>query len=438
MAPPLLVGESVAKRRLGTENALLITLALRNVFRNRGRFLLTTFVVTVASMLLVYATGQIAGVEATLVKGMTDTLTGHLQIKPKAAPKDFFEFSSARRLELVKGDDLERILTALRSLDAVEAAAPRIRFGSLIGNDDRSVPALVMAVDPAQEPRVTPDLGTLLPPLGDPRSALVSRYLSEKLALGVGAEILAFTDTPNNSFNARPYRVAGLAEAPVLIDEFMNALFVVDLTSARQLLYLPGGATEIALRVKPGYERQLDRVVAQVESLLTASQREYLAVYPYTEVAKSVGNIAGIAAGIGAIQVGTVMLVMLVIVLIITKMSLHERRAEIGTLISIGMVRARLAALFLSEVLIRILIGYGAGCALAVALLAGVRAAGGVRARTAVDQYLYGGKVMLPVIDVERVVLGFLLVLTAAVLTTLASCWKAGGQDAVALLSSKK
>ena len=61
-----------------------------------------------------------------------------------------------------------------------------------------------------------------------------------------------------------------------------------------------------------------------------------------------------------------------------------------------------------------------------------------MRAQTAVDQYLYGGKVMYPVIDPANILLGFLLVLTAALVTTLASCWKAGGQDAVLLLGSKK
>jgi ABC-type lipoprotein release transport system permease subunit len=419
-------------------NALLVTLASRNVFRNRGRFLLTTFVVTVASALLVYGTGQIGGVERTLVTSMTDTLTGQIQIKPRSAPKAFFDLSSGRRMDLIRDDDVDRLLAALRASDVVEAASPRIRFGSLIGNDDRSVPALIMAVDPAQEPRVTPQLGTLIAPLADPGSSLISRYLSEKLGLGRGAELLVFTDTPNESFNARPYRIAGLAEAPVLIDEFMNAVFLVDLASARQLLYLSRGATEVAVRLKPGYETRLDRAVAHVEALLTPAERDYLAVYPYTEVAKSVENISAIAAGVGAIQVGTVMLVMLVIVLIVTKMSLHERRAEIGTLISIGMVRARLAALFLSEVVIRIVIGYGAGCALGLLLVLGVREGGGIRATTEVDQYLYGGKIMFPVIDVRSVALAFLLVLTAAVLTTLATCWKAGGQDAVALLGSKK
>jgi len=413
-------------------------LAFRNVFRNRWRFILSTFVVAVTSLLLVYATAQISGVSNTLSKGMIDTLTGHIQIKPKAAPIDLFDNPSSRRLELIGQQDLDEIVKTLQSIEGVEASAPRIRFGSLIGDDERSVPALVMAVDLAQEGRVAPDLGGLLGPLAKGGSALVSKYLADKLKKDVDAEILVLADTSKDTVNAGLYRIAGFAVAPVLIDEFMNSLFVVDIESARKILYLDGGATEIAVRLKPGYEAQIKRVIADIEARLSPAQRGYLAVYAYTDVAKSVGNIAGIATGIGVIQVGVIMLVMLVIILIVTKMGLHERRVEIGTLISIGMTRARLVSLFISEVIIKILIGYGAGLVLALLALQGVREGGGVRAQTQVEQYLYGGKIMYPIVDSEKILLGFLLVMGAALLTTAATCWKASGEEVVQLLSGKK
>jgi putative ABC transport system permease protein len=417
---------------------MMFQLGFRNVFRHRGRFFLGTFIVAIASLLLVYATGQIGGVNQALVRGVTDTLTGQAQIKLKAAPRDFFEYPSARHLAAIEPAALERLLAKVRALDIVAAASPRMRFGALIGDQQRSTPALVIGVDPATEGAVTPDLGTILAPLSSSTAALVSEYLVRKSGIPVGGELLVFADTPLDSFSARPYTIAGHAKSPVLIDEFMNGVVLVNLASARKLLYVDASATEIAIRFKPGQERDLAAAVAKVEALLDPDERNYLGVYPYTEVAKSVKNIGTIATSMGSIQVGAVMFVMLVIVLMITKMGLYERRAEIGTLMSIGMTRTRLMGLFVVEIVIKMVIGYGVGFAIAILLLLGVRHQGGIRSATAIEQYMYGGKIMMPVIDLENMAIGFVLVLAAALLTTLVSCWKAGNEDVVVLLNSHK
>lgn len=417
---------------------MMIQLGFKNVFRHRGRFFLGTFIVAIASLLLVYATGQIGGVNQALVRGVTDTLTGQAQIKLKAAPRDFFEYPSARHLAAIEPAALASLLAKVRALDIVEAASPRMRFGALIGDQQRSTPALVIGVDPATEGAVTPDLGTILAPLSSSTAALVSEYLVKKSGIAVGGEVLVFADTPLDSFSARPYTIAGHAKSPVLIDEFMNGVVLVNLASARKLLYVDASATEIAIRFKPGQERNLAAAVARVEALLDPDERKYLGVYPYTEVAKSVKNIGTIATSMGSIQVGAVMFVMLVIVLMITKMGLYERRAEIGTLMSIGMTRTRLMGLFVVEIVIKMVIGYGVGFAIAILLLMGVRHQGGIRSATAIEQYMYGGKIMMPVIDLENMAIGFVLVLAAALLTTLVSCWKAGNEDVVVLLNSHK
>lgn len=418
---------------------MLLQLAYRNIFRHRGRFLLGTFVIAVASLLLVFATGQIGGVKQALVRGMTDSLTGHIQIKPKDAPRDFFDASSGRRMHLIEPGQLSRVLTAVRGIDAVAAATPRLRFSALIGNGESSTPALIMAVDPVSEPLVTPDLAPILSKLAsNPQAALVSQYLTRKSGISIGEEILVLTETPSEVFNGRPYDIVGFAESPILIDEYMNAMFLVNISRARKMIYVEDVATEIALRLKPGREKELEQVMAQIGAALAPEDAAYLGVYSYGEVAKAVGSVGNIATGMAAIQVGAVMFVMLIIVLIITKMGLHERQAEIGTLMSLGMTRTRLVSLFMSEVVIKVLIGYGVGFVLAILMLTGIRASGGLRASTVVEQYMNGGKIMVPVIDSGNVLAGFAVVIAASLLTTLISCWKAGGQDAVALLSSKK
>lgn len=416
-----------------------LRLAFRNLFRHRGRFVLGAFVIGITSLLFVFASGQIGGVRQALDRGMTDSLTGHLQIKPRAAAQDFFDVSTGRRLELIDVEPLARLLARLRAHPAVEAASPRMSFGAVVGNGESSTPAMVIALDAREEARVLPDMAQVLPVLlTGVQAALVSPRLIEKTGVPLGQELLVLTETPSEVFNGRPFDVKGHAQSPVLIDEYLNAVVFTNLQRTRAMLYVEDVATDIVVRLRPEYAGRLEQSAREIESILDAQERETLKVYTFREVARSVGSVSNIATGMAAIQIGTVAFVMVVIVLILTRIGLHERRREIGCLMSLGMTRARLVQMFLLEVVLKVLISYGIGLALALALLAAIRHGGGIRANSLVEQYMNGGKVMVPVLDGTSVLLGLAAIVGVSLLATAASCWRAGSQDAVALLNTRE
>lgn len=416
-----------------------LQLAIRNVFRHRGRFLLGTFIIGVASLLLVFASGQIGGVKAALARGMADSLTSHIQIKPKEAPHSFFDVSTGRRMELIDEEELASVLKKIRKIPAVEAASPRISFGAVVGDGETSTPAMIIAVDQKEEMRIIPDMADILPKLGLAiQAALVPIHLVEKTGIPLDKEILILTETPSEVFNGRPYDIKGYLRSPVLIDDFINNVIFVNLDRTRKMLYVENVATDIAVRVKPEYADRLDEAIAQINDALSSQEREHLGVYSFREVASAVGSVSGIATGMAAIQVGVVIFVMLVIVLILTKMGLHERRKEIGSLMALGMTRANLVSMFMLEVVIKVLIGFGLGFAIALVLMLGIRQSGGLKATTLVEQYMNGGKVLIPTLEPSNILLGLVLMLAVSIITTVASCWKAGGQDVVALLNAKE
>ncbi|WP_338848371.1 FtsX-like permease family protein [Massilia sp. W12] len=412
---------------------------MRNIFRHKGRFFLSTFVIAIASLMLVTATCQIGGVKQALVRGMTDTLTGHLQIKAKESPREFFDATSGRRISMIQPAELRELLQRVSQVEGVAAAAPRLRFSALIGNGESSTPALVMALDPVAEAKVTTDMAPLYAKmLSNPQAALVSPHLIKKSGVGIGKEILVLSETPDENVNGRPYDIVGLAESPVLIDEYMNMMFMINIERARKMIYVDEIATEIAIRVKPGYEERLEEVRNRVQAVFSKEQKEVLGVYTYLEVAKAINSVGNIATGMAAIQVGVVMFIMLIIVLIVTRMGLFERRAEIGTLMSLGMTRSRLLQLFLSEITIKVMIGYLAGMLVALFILTGIQKSGGIKAATLVEQFMNGGKILVPVIDPVYALSGFALVISTSLLITFFSCWKSGSQDAIELLSGRK
>lgn len=418
---------------------MLLSLSIRNLFRHRWRFFINILVVMIASCLLVVALGQIGGINRTLTQSVTNTLTGHIVIKPEAAPVDFFQFTSSKKLPVIATEDVAKVLSTVRELSYVEAASERVRFGSLLGDDNHSEAAMIVAVNPKTEAMVCTDLADIIAPLNDGSNGVISSYLSKKTRLGQGDSIVVFSETPNDSFNAAEYNLANIVDTPVLIDEFINNVFFINIDTAHELLYLDGEATEIVVRVTP--EHQNKESIAQLRDELNsalASQFPLLKAYAYFDVETSIENISVIAEGMGVIQVGTIILVMLVTVLILTSITLHERRFEIGTLMSIGMTPGKLTTMFMLEVFLKVVIGYVAGFVLGVLILSGINLGGGIQAANQVDQYIYGGKVMFPIIDIAGALIGGLLVISVATLVTWTTCHKAGRQNLVSLLSNKK
>ncbi|MET1255509.1 ABC transporter permease [Aliikangiella maris] len=420
---------------------MLLKLAIRNTLRYRLRLLLSTLVVVIASLALVSSIGTIIGTKQTLQDSVINTLTGDIIIKPKDSPVDFFKFTSSRRLPVIESAMVEQVISKLNSEPSVEAASSRIRFGSLIGNNQKSVPAMVMGVDLTAEPKVTTDTQTIIQPILDNLSSeinqsVLSDYILGRLNLAHGDEVILFTETPDESFNAMNFNLAGSIATPVLIDEYVKQAFYIDIKAARELLYLDqSAATEIVIRMSGDAHNDLPSAKAKIQALLSDEQQRHLGVYTYNEVEKSIEGISAIAIGIGAINIGVIFLIMIVTIMIVTTMTLHERRFEIGTLISLGMSPKSLTQLFMLEVILKIVIGYTVGFILAILNLTRINESGGYQATNMLEQYWYGGKVMFPVVDYRIVLLGFVIILFVALLSTIRSCSKAGKQDAVALLS---
>jgi ABC-type lipoprotein release transport system permease subunit len=70
-------------------------------------------------------------------------------------------------------------------------------------------------------------------------------------------------------------------------------------------------------------------------------------------------------------------------------------------------------------------------------MLQGIKRSGGIRATNLVEQYMNGGKILLPVIDPLNIVFGLVIVLTSGLAVTFYGCWRAGDQSAIQLINSK-
>ena len=146
-------------------NALL-SMAFRNVLRNRRRTLITVAAMVVGVAAVGTIRGVLNGLQDNIIKGSIEGTLGALQIHRKGYLANVM--STPLSLDFVAD---EALLAKVRSVKGVKAIAPRIQFAgslTLTAADGEEAPEAVffggLAVDPVLEPVVCPQRARFFTP----------------------------------------------------------------------------------------------------------------------------------------------------------------------------------------------------------------------------------------------------------------------------------
>jgi ABC-type lipoprotein release transport system permease subunit len=126
---------------------LLVRVAFRSLGRNRRRTLIAGAGIAVGAAMCIGTFGLIDGLDADILRGVTDLELGHAQVHAAAFAKD-----GARKHAIPSGDE---IATAAARFPHVTAAAPRAYGWGLATREDQSAGVQMVGVDPPRERRVT-------------------------------------------------------------------------------------------------------------------------------------------------------------------------------------------------------------------------------------------------------------------------------------------
>jgi len=127
--------------------ANLLTLAWRNLGRNRRRSTITGTALAFGMALCIASFGLTDGVNAQMLHSLTRFDLGHVQVHNKEYVED--RDSSTPIVSPA------RVLEAAEANAAVQAAAPRVYGFALLSSDGKSSGIQVVGVDPARETKVT-------------------------------------------------------------------------------------------------------------------------------------------------------------------------------------------------------------------------------------------------------------------------------------------
>ena len=349
----------------------LLSMAFRNVLRNRRRTVITLAAVVIGVAAVGTIRGVLNGLQRSIVLGSIEGTLGALQVHRTG----YLANVMSTPLSLDFEAD-EALLSKVRSVKGVKAIAPRIQFaGSLTlsaAEGTESPEALffgALAVDPLLEPKVCPQRSTFFTDgtVLDDTHVVLGDALAAAFGAKNGAEAILLAPDRDGSLNGELASVGGAMRA-IMPGEMKIA--VVPLNLAQRLLRMEGRVTELAIAVDD--VTQVSPIAEQLRAVLGPSYE----VHTWDELAPERKTIMGIQNGVSMVVSGVFVMLMLLGVANTMLMSVLERTREVGTMMAVGLTRGSVLSLFLMEALVLGTLGAGGGFLLMTLITFGLASKG--------------------------------------------------------------
>ncbi|MFO0598026.1 MAG: FtsX-like permease family protein [Myxococcaceae bacterium] len=343
----------------------LLSMAFRNVTRNRRRTLITLAALVMGVTAVGTIRGLLNGLQGAIVRGTVEGTIGAIQIHRTGYLANVM--STPLSLDFVLDPALE---AKIKGVKGVKAIAPRIMFAgslTLAAEEGKDSPEALFfaatAIDPVREKQVCPQRFDFF--TDNTRLDEDHVVLGDALATAFGAttdsEAVLLAPDRDGSLNGELAKVGGAMRA-IMPGEMKVA--VVPLSMAQRLLRMDDHVTEVAVAVD-----NLDHVDRVAEELRAALGPQF-EVHTWDKLVPERRTIMGIQNGISAIISAVFVLLMLLGVANTMLMSVLERTREVGTMMAVGVTRQAVMVLFLLEAVVLGAMGAVGGTTLSVALTA--------------------------------------------------------------------
>ncbi len=325
----------------------LVALALRNLFRNTRRTLITSAAVVFGLAIQILGWGMVNGLDDNFLRAVATTTTGDILLRPPDYPDDGLSYP-------LEDAAMPPALTGFTG-----EAAPRAIFSAKVVHHADAARAMGIGYEPDQDYRVFPREGWRVqgvwPDKDQPQVAL-GDAMARMLGVAIGDQVTIQARTVDGAQNALAYDVTALVHTDN--GQIDNNAAWLRMSAADELLQLHGRRTHIALRIggleDPAAVR--DHLLA-AGAFKMADGKSWVARTTREEAADMLA-INDIRRRAILMLVGVIMAIAGLGIASTVVMAAYERVREIGTLLALGMKRREVGGLFLIEGL---LLGIGAG-----------------------------------------------------------------------------
>jgi len=342
---------------------IALTLALRNLWKNRRRSLATLLAIGIGFA----AVNLFAGYIANTYAGLRDSSIygeglGHLTI----ARNGYFANGSLQpERYILSPDDLTRLTRLLREDSRIEVISPRLSASGLVSNGKLSTIFIAEGEDPALANRIWQHNNARfrLDPR-KPAGGLVSKALAERLGVGPHGNLVTMASTLEGQINALDLDVLQVWDTGNAATN--DKTLRLPLGYLQQLLDTEG-ASRVVVLLTPGTDADTLRAALQPHLRAAGFDME---IKTWVELSSYYRQVKRLFDLIFAFLFTIVFIVVLMSIINTLSMSVMERVREIGTLRALGMQRLAVIRIFATEGALLGIAGSLAGAVLTCTLIA--------------------------------------------------------------------
>lgn len=389
----------------------MLRLALRNLFRQANRSLLTLSIIMMGVVGIVLSGGFIEDIFVQLREFTIHSQIGHLQVYregySKLGRRDPYAYLMA---------NADALMEQTRGWPEVEQVMKRVAFSGLANNGRSDYPIIGEGVEVDKEGSVGSQLSIVEGrSLSNDNSfeILIGKGVARALKLRPGSVLTLLVNIPGGALNSLEFTVAGIFQT--FSKDFDDRAVRIPLSAANDLL----GTSEVhALVFALRDTATTDAVVARLAAALPVGQYE---IKPWYELADFYQKTVDLYRR----QFGVLQFIILVMVLLSVansvNMAIYERTGEFGTLMALGNRRGHIFRSVLLEFSLLGILGASLGVAAGAALAWALSRIGIPMPPPPNSEMGYTAHVQL----VENVMLGaFLVGLLGTVLAAVLPAWR--------------
>ncbi|MEQ8556154.1 MAG: FtsX-like permease family protein [Cyclobacteriaceae bacterium] len=328
---------------------MYLTLAWRNIWRNKRRSYITIASITFAVMLACAMRSVQLGSYERMIETAARFFTGYIQIHKNG----YWEDKTIDNSFSYTADLIEKV----ESVEGVIEVVPRIESFALASFEQKTKGTMVLGIDPEKEHKLTEVKDKLVEGAylkSDDQSIMIAQGLADYLRVGIGDSVVLIGQGYHGTNAVGIYPVSGIMKFPV--PEQNNSTIYLPLKEA-QWLYATGDQLS-SLSLVIDKANHVDRIVADIGKDVDLEAYEVMGwkdLMPELVQGIEIDNISSkvmiwilyIVIGFG--MFGTFL------------MMTAERMYEFGVLLSIGMKRIKMQFVIFLEMALMASIGVVAG-----------------------------------------------------------------------------
>ncbi len=319
----------------------IVSLALRNIFRNKRRTAITFMAIITGVVSLIVFGGFIEYTFWGLREQTIKTQLGHIQVYKRGYSEKGIADPGKY---LIKDPGV--IENTISNMPNVTMVTHRLTFSGLISTQQKTLPCKGIGVVVEKEKEMsgfeTVIAGGQLE-ANQTDGGVVGSELMKALGAKVGDYLTILTTTPDGVINAVDFKVVGITQTG---SQDYDSVFVKLPIQTVQNLLNTTAVEKIIVFFKD--TKDVDKVASMLAEAIDKKKMD-LELKKWSELAEFYWKVVGVYHGIFNVVKIIIGVIALFSIANTITMSVYERVREIGTMRAIGTTRSRIITLFITE-----------------------------------------------------------------------------------------